>query len=144
MIKNSQLAVLSSNFSLQRTINVNKVLNLVYENFFFPDTTTSDYVSFSNEMGWTNYLERKSDSYDVPLYMTSIFQGEQVLTTKWKQKYLSDFLSDLGGLFTSVMGVLTFFISGYQSFVHDKSMIKKLYGEQRQNTTFSSKDENLQ
>ena len=44
---------------------------------------------------------------------------------------MRDFLSEVGGFFTSVMGIFTFFISGYQSFVSEKSMIKKLYGEVR-------------
>ena len=39
-----------------------------------------------------------------------------------------DFLADIGGLFTAVMGGIGFFIAGYQSFVSQKSLLKRLYG----------------
>ena len=50
--------------------------------------------------------------------------------TEWTQKYYTDFLSEIGGLFTSIMAAATFIISGYQKFVSNKSMLKKLYGEE--------------
>ena len=51
-------------------------------------------------------------------------------TTEWTQIYFGDFLSNLGGLFTSVMGGATFLISGYQQFSSMLFMIKNHYGEE--------------
>ena len=48
----------------------------------------------------------------------------------WTQKYFTEFLSEIGGLFTAIMAAATFTISGYQNFVSNDSMLKKLYGEE--------------
>ena len=50
--------------------------------------------------------------------------------TTWTQAYISDFLSEIGGLFTSLMAGARFLIAGYNRFVADKSMLKRLYGEE--------------
>ena len=48
----------------------------------------------------------------------------------WTQQYIFEFLSYIGGLFGAQMAVAKFFMSGYQDFVADKSLLKKLYGEE--------------
>ena len=77
-----------------------------------------------------NYIYDYDDHNFYNYYQVGFQQGQEVSTTKWTQIYFSDFLSSMGGLFTSTVGVISFFISGYQAFVSDKSMIKKLYGEE--------------
>lgn len=66
----------------------------------------------------------------LPYYRLYLRQGQEKVTNKWTQKYLSDFLSTIGGLFTALIAVARFFISGYQSFISQKSMLKRLYGEE--------------
>ena len=39
------------------------------------------------------------------------------------------FVSNASGLILAIYSALSFFISGYQSFIVDKSMMKMLYGE---------------
>ena len=41
------------------------------------------------------------------------------------------FLTKLGGFFTSVLAIATFIVRGYQRFFKQKSMLKKLYGEEK-------------
>ena len=61
-------------------------------------------------------------------------QGKEYTVTRWTQIYFTDFLSDIGGLYTSLMAGATFIMSGYQNFVAQKSMLKRLYGEEDLNT----------
>ena len=52
------------------------------------------------------------------------------MSTDWDRKtYFSTFLANFGGLAISVLSFMQFALSGYQTFVHHKSMIKTLYGE---------------
>ena len=44
--------------------------------------------------------------------------------------YFSDFLSQIGGLFTSLMAGATFFMVGYQNFEAQNALLKRLYGEE--------------
>ena len=57
-------------------------------------------------------------------------QAQERTITTWTQVYFSDFLSNIGGLFTSLMAGASFLVEGYQSFVAQKSMLKRLYGEE--------------
>ena len=50
--------------------------------------------------------------------------------TKWTQNYFSDYLSDIGGLFASLMAGASLALGSYQSFVAHKSILKRLYGEE--------------
>ena len=50
--------------------------------------------------------------------------------TRWTQIYFTDYLSNVGGLLTSVMAGALFVMSGYQEFIAEKSMLKRLYGEE--------------
>ena len=57
-------------------------------------------------------------------------QGQEWTVTKWTQVYFSDYLSQIGGLFTAIMAFANFLFAGYQKFVAQKSMLKRLYGEE--------------
>ena len=79
-------------------------------------------------------------------YITySVILGQMRSFTSWKQLYFFDWLANIGGLFTSVMGIARFVIAGYQNFVAQKSMLKRLYAEEVQtqqavNSGIQSKD----
>ena len=62
-----------------------------------------------------------------------IFQGQIRVETNWFKTYIGDIVSDMGGLFVSIIGTVSFILSGYQEFVQDKSMLKQLYAEERKN-----------
>ena len=62
--------------------------------------------------------------------MLILQQGQEKTLTKWEQIYLTDFLAQIGGLFTTFWGVMGFLLSGYQDFVSQKSLLKRLYGEE--------------
>ena len=51
------------------------------------------------------------------------------MVTNWTQTYITDFLAHIGGLFTSVIAGASFLLSNYQRFVSEKSLLKRLYGE---------------
>ena len=48
-------------------------------------------------------------------------------------KYIGDFLYQIGGLSRSLMAAASFLVLGYQNFVAQKSLLKRLYGEQIEN-----------
>ena len=50
--------------------------------------------------------------------------------TRWTQLYFTEYLSRIGGLFTALLAIARFAVSGYQRFVASKSMLKRLYGEE--------------
>ena len=52
--------------------------------------------------------------------------------TSWTQVYFFDWLANIGGLFTSLMAIARFAMAGYQNFVAQKSMLKRLYAEEVQ------------
>ena len=90
-----------------------------------------------NEITSYQYQNAQSTLYldgittvSLPYYRLFLRQGQEKVTNKWTQKYLSDFLSTIGGLFTALIAVASFFISDYQSFISQKSMLKRLYGEE--------------
>ena len=62
---------------------------------------------------------------------------------KWTQLYFLDFLANVGGLFTSLMAVLQLIMSGYQNFTADKSMLKRLYGEEEEFSNGAMINENI-
>lgn len=49
----------------------------------------------------------------------------------WTQKYVLDFLAEVGGIITSLLAGTSFFVTKYQQFVSEKSMLKRLYGEEQ-------------
>ena len=51
------------------------------------------------------------------------------MVTNWTKTYITDFLAHIGGLFTSVIAGASFLLSNYQHFVSEKSLLKRLYGE---------------
>ena len=51
------------------------------------------------------------------------------MVTSWTQTYITDFLAHIGGLFTSVIAGASFLLTNYQHFVSEKSLLKRLYGE---------------
>ena len=66
---------------------------------------------------------------DLSYFTVSVIQGQNEHLTTWKRQYFSDYLAFCYSLFASIMAGTSFVISGYQVFVSDKSMLKKLYGE---------------
>ena len=99
----------------------------MYDNFFLSSQYWR-YDQYSYEAGplITNTRLKEDD----PFYTLSFQQGTVFKKTNWHQTYLMDFLSDIGGLFTSLMAGASFLISTYQNFVSQKSLLKRLYGEQ--------------
>ena len=67
----------------------------------------------------------------MPFFSLYIGQGQLRTNTDCFSKDFVAFLTKLGGLFTSVFAIATFIVSGYQRFVKQKSMLKKLYGEEK-------------
>ena len=43
--------------------------------------------------------------------------NKAIATRRWYRTYFMDFLSNMGGLITSVLGISAIFMSGYQVFV---------------------------
>ena len=54
---------------------------------------------------------------DYSYYSITLMQGQEKTINKWTQKYLNDYLSEIGGLFTSLMAGASFLMLGYQNFV---------------------------
>lgn len=47
----------------------------------------------------------------------------------WKHgTYFSDYLSNQGGLVTSLLGITAFVMAGFQTYLHRSSLVKTLYG----------------
>lgn len=62
-------------------------------------------------------------------YNVFMIQGQEKTVNSWQMSYLSDYMADIGGIFTSVVGVATFLLAGFQRFISQKSMLNRLYGE---------------
>ena len=67
----------------------------------------------------------------MPFFTLIIGQGQLRTNTTCYSKNFVAFLTKLGGLFTSMLAIATFIVQGYQRFVKQKSMLKKLYGEEK-------------
>ena len=74
-------------------------------------------------------MVRYSD--DLPLLSILVRQGQSEKLTRWNRLTYKEYLAFVYTLFGSSMAVVTILISGYQKFVSDKSMLKKLYGENK-------------
>ena len=59
-----------------------------------------------------------------------MWQGQHKTITWWTQTYITDFLSEIGGLFTSLIFGFRLLFLGYQRFVSQLNMLKSLYGEE--------------
>ena len=59
--------------------------------------------------------------------------------TKWKTSNISAFFVSIGGLSTSAMMALGVLMSSYQHFAAEKSMFKRLYGEEAQDRKSGSR-----
>ena len=59
----------------------------------------------------------------------------------WYRTYFLEFLATLGGLITSVLCISAIFMSGYQAFVQQMSMIKTLYFYTEKNQSCSKPSE---
>lgn len=99
----------------------------MYDNFLFPSQYWK-YDQYSYEAGPLITNDRV-DILTEPFFTLEFEQGTVYKKTNWHQTYLMDFLSDIGGLFTSLMAGASFLISTYQNFVSQKSLLKRLYGE---------------
>ena len=72
----------------------------------------------------------------MPFFSLYLGQGQLRTNTNCFSKDFVAFLTKLGGLFTSVFAIATFIVSGYQRFVKQKSMLKKLYGEEKKSDVY--------
>lgn len=50
----------------------------------------------------------------------------------YKRKYFTDFLSEIGGLFTALMAAARFMYSGYQNFAYMLALIVTSYAQEEQ------------
>ena len=101
----------------------------MHDHFFLPDKF-KDITSYVYQDGQSSLYLDGIYTEGLPYYRLYLRQGQEKVTNKWTQKYLTDFLSTIGGLFTALLAVARFCISGYQIFISQKSMLKRLYGEE--------------
>ena len=85
------------------------------------------------------YYKRSRNHPYFTLYME---QAQDRTNTKWTQVYLDDFLSNIGGLFTSLFKTAAFLFLGYEQFVTQKSMLKRLYGEEAHEREEAASEQN--
>ena len=72
----------------------------------------------------------ESDSWYGPLAEVQIYGVGNPLFVSWRRTiYFEGILSNFGGLALSIVSAVGFLLKGYESFVHKKSMVKRLYGE---------------
>lgn len=105
-------------------VSTNKGVNKVYNHFFFPSEqeTISTYW-FENEPSWSTNTRYSFEPY----YDMILTQGHTLTVTEYRQQYLSDFLSNIGGLFTAIMTTARFLLLGYQNFAYTLTHIKLNY-----------------
>ena len=78
-----------------------------------------------------SYVGERLDVHTSPYFTIWMQQGQDKTMTRWTKIYFTDFLAEIGGLFTSLMAGASFVMAGYQNFVAQNSMIKHLYGEEQ-------------
>ena len=102
-------------------------IDKVFKDFFFSNRFKQliTYTFTNNDLNSIKSRDRQDDYFVFAVYL-----GHKQSYTVWTQLYFTGWLSDIGGLFTSIMAIAKFFISGYQEFVVQKSMLKRLYGEE--------------
>lgn len=64
--------------------------------------------------------------------MIGLKQSNATNKTKYFRMYFAEYLSDMGGLFLSILGFFYYVFSGYENFIQQKSMLKRLYRESDQ------------
>ena len=69
-------------------------------------------VTYTFRMG-ESYAFARPDFAFFQYYELHLKQGQEKTLTKWTQYYINNFLSDIGGLFTSLMAFANFLIAGY-------------------------------
>ena len=81
-----------------------------------------------------NYIYKSKQSVIIPdrmrwavFYEINLVQGQASTTIKWTRTSFSEFLSSIGGLFVTLLGTMTFFLSGYERFKHDNSLLRNIY-----------------
>ena len=57
----------------------------------------------------------------------SLYQAQQIDIWQYSFSGLGVVLSDVGGLAMSILGIITFILSGYQAFAFEKSAFKQIY-----------------
>ena len=67
------------------------------------------------------------DGSNSEFFEEEILAATSQISQTWFRTYFFNYLSDLGGLVFSVLGIIGFFIRGYQRFVQQESMIHVLY-----------------
>ena len=75
------------------------------------------------------YWQRK---YDFDYYsLITVSRGPiySLNTRRWYRIYLTDFLSNFGGLSISILSFFAFLMNGFQAFSQNKAMLDSLYGE---------------
>ena len=80
----------------------------------------------------------KEENYG--FYTLTLVQGEKVLNWSYSFSGFGGILSDIGGLGTSIFGILTFVLSSYQEFAYEKSTFKKLFAIDALDHGISSED----
>ena len=59
----------------------------------------------------------------------TLLQGSKLSRTIWVRTFFLDFLSSFGALVMTISALIGFLVNNYETFIKDKSMLKKLYGE---------------
>ena len=59
-------------------------------------------------------------------------QSNAIISSKYYRTFFTEYLSEMGGLFLSILGFYTWVFSGYENFIQQKSMLKRLYRESDQ------------
>ena len=114
---------------IEYAIGVNQETNEVHDNFFLAHYANK-FLTYTFQVHLQDYLPNEVKSQEDYYLMLILQQGQERTLTKWEQIYINDFLSEIGGLFTAFWGVINFFLSSYQDFVYQKSLLKRLYGEE--------------
>ena len=104
------------------------MIDEVHSDFFFK-SKSKQYKTYTYQNGVYFSIDRPDVNF-APYHEIVMMQGQEKSVTKWTQNNISDFLSDIGGLFTSLLTGAKFLIAGFQSFIAQKSMLKHLYGEE--------------
>ena len=116
-----------NSIEIYQSIKVNQEKISVYDDFFFSSQAKLLDV-YTYERGQS--LSQNRDTDYQPYYTIQLTQGDEKHKTVWDQDHFFAYLSNIGGLFTSILAGARFLISGYQEFVSQKSMLMRLYGEE--------------
>ena len=87
-------------------------------------------MDYIYELGQTETVHFPTQMKENSYLTLTLLQGQRRTKTVWTQKYVTDYLASIGGLFTSFFAWPALIVSGYQNFVAQKSVFKRLYGEE--------------